>query len=105
MAFSIEVNGKAHLVDVDHASNSALLEPNFLPVMPNTSRNTQRSGVSRCTVHLDGAAIRSCITPIDSVGTSQITTIIVRAARDAHEERRGRSEPGQARIEPTRESI
>jgi isoquinoline 1-oxidoreductase subunit alpha len=28
-----------------------------------------------CTVHLDGVAIRSCITPIDSVGTSEITTI------------------------------
>src|SRR5580692_6617438 len=28
-----------------------------------------------CTVHLDGAAIRSCITAIDSVGKSAITTI------------------------------
>ena len=28
-----------------------------------------------CTVHLDGAATRSCITPVDSIGTSAITTI------------------------------
>ena len=28
-----------------------------------------------CTVHVDGVAVRSCITPIDSVGQSQITTI------------------------------
>ena len=28
-----------------------------------------------CTVHVDGAAIRSCITPIESVGNSAITTI------------------------------
>jgi isoquinoline 1-oxidoreductase subunit alpha len=28
-----------------------------------------------CTVHLDGVAIRSCITPIDSIGASAITTI------------------------------
>jgi isoquinoline 1-oxidoreductase alpha subunit len=28
-----------------------------------------------CTVHLDGVAIRSCITSIDSIGTSQITTV------------------------------
>ena len=28
-----------------------------------------------CTVHVDGAATRSCITPIDSIGTSEITTI------------------------------
>jgi isoquinoline 1-oxidoreductase alpha subunit len=28
-----------------------------------------------CTVHIDGAPTRSCITSIDSVGTSAITTI------------------------------
>jgi isoquinoline 1-oxidoreductase alpha subunit len=28
-----------------------------------------------CTVHLDGQPIRSCITTIDSVGNSEITTI------------------------------
>jgi len=28
-----------------------------------------------CTVHVDGIATRSCVTPIDSVGTSEITTI------------------------------
>jgi len=28
-----------------------------------------------CTVHVDGVATRSCITPIDSVSASEITTI------------------------------
>jgi isoquinoline 1-oxidoreductase alpha subunit len=28
-----------------------------------------------CTVHLDGAATRSCVTTVDSVGTAAITTI------------------------------
>ena len=28
-----------------------------------------------CTVHVDGVATRSCITPIDSIGNSEITTI------------------------------
>jgi len=28
-----------------------------------------------CTVHVDGAPARSCVTPLDSVGTSEITTI------------------------------
>ena len=28
-----------------------------------------------CTVHVDGVATRSCITPIDGIGTSEITTI------------------------------
>jgi isoquinoline 1-oxidoreductase alpha subunit len=28
-----------------------------------------------CTVHIDGTATRSCITPVDSVGKSAVTTI------------------------------
>ena len=28
-----------------------------------------------CTVHVDGAATRSCVTPVDSIGKSEITTI------------------------------
>src|SRR5947208_3381692 len=28
-----------------------------------------------CTVHVDGAPVRSCVTPLDSVGTSEVTTI------------------------------
>src|SRR6201993_4350438 len=28
-----------------------------------------------CTVHIDGTATRSCITPVDSVGASKVTTI------------------------------
>jgi isoquinoline 1-oxidoreductase subunit alpha len=28
-----------------------------------------------CTVHLDGAAVRSCSTPLDSVGSSKVVTI------------------------------
>jgi isoquinoline 1-oxidoreductase subunit alpha len=28
-----------------------------------------------CTAHIDGVATRSCVTPVDSIGESQITTI------------------------------
>ena len=28
-----------------------------------------------CTVHLDGEAVRSCVTPLSAVGTRQVTTI------------------------------
>ena len=36
-----------------------------------------------CTVHVDGVATRSCITPIDSIGTSEITTIEVIGSPEA----------------------
>jgi isoquinoline 1-oxidoreductase alpha subunit len=36
-----------------------------------------------CTVHIDGVATRSCITTIDSIGKSQITTIEVIGATAA----------------------
>jgi isoquinoline 1-oxidoreductase alpha subunit len=36
-----------------------------------------------CTVHVDGAAMRACQTPIDTVGSSRITTIEGVAASDA----------------------
>jgi isoquinoline 1-oxidoreductase alpha subunit len=28
-----------------------------------------------CTVHLDGVATRACVTPVDSIGNAQITTV------------------------------
>jgi aerobic-type carbon monoxide dehydrogenase small subunit (CoxS/CutS family) len=34
-----------------------------------------------CTVHVDGAATRSCITTVDSIGESAITTSVRLAAR------------------------
>jgi isoquinoline 1-oxidoreductase alpha subunit len=36
-----------------------------------------------CTVHLDGVAIRSCVTPVSSVGNRAITTIEAIAATSA----------------------
>src|SRR3974390_163168 len=34
-----------------------------------------KSFCGACTVHLDGTATRSCVTPISSVGSASITTI------------------------------
>lgn len=38
-----------------------------------------------CTVHLDGSAIRSCITAVDSIGDSKVTTIEAIGATPAGE--------------------
>jgi aerobic-type carbon monoxide dehydrogenase small subunit (CoxS/CutS family) len=37
-----------------------------------------------CTVHLDGEAVRSCQTPVSSVGTKKITTIEGLSADNSH---------------------
>ena len=37
-----------------------------------------------CTVHLDGEAVRSCITPLDSVREAQVTTIEGLSADNSH---------------------
>ncbi|HEX6226084.1 MAG TPA: (2Fe-2S)-binding protein [Chryseolinea sp.] len=36
-----------------------------------------------CTVHMDGAAVRSCSTPVSTVGTKKITTIEGLASNDS----------------------
>ena len=74
MAFSIEVNGKAYVVDVDGDTPLLWILRDVLG-MTGTKFGCGMALCGACTVHLDGVAIRSCITPIDSIGTSQITTV------------------------------
>jgi isoquinoline 1-oxidoreductase subunit alpha len=74
MAFSIEVNGKAYVVDVDGDTPLLWVLRDVLG-MTGTKFGCGMALCGACTVHLDGVAIRSCIMPIDSIGTSQITTI------------------------------
>jgi isoquinoline 1-oxidoreductase alpha subunit len=74
MAFSIKVNGKTHNIDVDGDTPLLWVLRDVLG-MTGTKFGCGRALCGACTVHLDGAAIRSCITSIDSIGTSEITTI------------------------------
>ena len=74
MAFSIEVNRKAYVVDVDGDTPLLWVLRDVLG-MTGTKFGCGMALCGACTVHLDGVAIRSCITPIDSIGTSQITTV------------------------------
>jgi isoquinoline 1-oxidoreductase alpha subunit len=74
MAFSLEVNGKAYVVDVDGDTPLLWVLRDVLG-MTGTKFGCGKALCGACTVHLDGVAIRSCVTPIDSISTSQITTI------------------------------
>ena len=74
MAFTIKVNGTAHSVDVDSDTPLLWVLRDVLG-MTGTKFGCGMALCGACTVHIDGVATRSCITSIDSIGTSQITTI------------------------------
>jgi isoquinoline 1-oxidoreductase subunit alpha len=74
MAFTIQVNGNRHTVDVDGDTPLLWVLRDVLG-MTGTKFGCGIALCGACTVHLDGVAVRSCITPVDGVGTSEITTI------------------------------
>ena len=74
MAFSIKVNGKIHSVDVDGDTPLLWVLRDVLG-MTGTKFGCGLALCGACTVHINGAATRSCITPVQSIGKSQITTI------------------------------
>ena len=74
MAFSINVNGTAHSVDVDGDTPLLWVLRDVLG-MTGTKFGCGMALCGACTVHVDGAPARSCITPVDSIRASEITTI------------------------------
>ena len=74
MAFTIKVNGKTHSVDVDGDTPLLWVLRDVLG-MTGTKFGCGAALCGACTVHIDGVATRSCVTTIDSVGGSAITTI------------------------------
>ncbi len=74
MSFTIEVNGNPHRVDVDGDTPLLWVLRDVLG-MTGTKFGCGIAQCGACTVHIDGVATRSCITSIDSLGKSRITTI------------------------------
>src|SRR5262249_57278188 len=74
MAYTIKVNGNTHSVDVDGDTPLLWVLRDVLG-MTGTKFGCGMALCGACTVHIDGAATRSCITQIDSIGESQVTTI------------------------------
>jgi len=74
MAFTIKVNGATQSVDVDGDTPLLWVLRDVLG-MTGTKFGCGMALCGACTVHLDGAAVRSCVTPVESVGDSAITTI------------------------------
>ena len=74
MAFEIKVNGTTHSVDVDSDTPLLWVLRDVLG-MTGTKFGCGMALCGACTVHIDGIPTRSCSTPVDSVGSSAITTI------------------------------
>src|SRR6266481_1311659 len=74
MAYKIKVNGAEHSVDVDGDIPLLWVLRDVLG-MTGTKFGCGMALCGACTVHVDGAPTRSCITTIDGIGTSEITTI------------------------------
>ena len=74
MAFTIKVNGEAHDVDVDDDTPLLWVLRDVLG-MTGTKFGCGMALCGACTVHLDGQPIRSCVTTVDTIGDSEVTTI------------------------------
>jgi isoquinoline 1-oxidoreductase alpha subunit len=74
MAITVKVNGIDRTIDVDGDTPLLWVLRDVLG-MTGTKFGCGMALCGACTVHIDGAATRSCTTTIDSIGKAQITTI------------------------------
>jgi len=74
MRYTLEVNGRKRGVDVEAETPLLWVLRDTLD-LKGTKFGCGAAQCGACTVHLDGHPIRSCQTPVASVGTARITTI------------------------------
>ena len=75
MQIELHVNGKAQVIEVDDPDM-----PLLYALRDDLGLNNPRFGCGlgqcgACTVHVDGRAVRSCVTPVNAVAGRQITTL------------------------------
>jgi len=72
--FNLMVNGEARVVDVDPDTPILYVLRDTLALKgPKFGCGLAQCGA--CTVHVDGAAVRSCVLPIEAVGNKAVTTL------------------------------
>ena len=74
MTYEIKVNGAVRTVDVDGDTPVLWILRDILG-MTGTKFGCGVGLCGACTIHVDGYPTRSCVTAIERVGTSEITTI------------------------------
>ncbi|MBY0511467.1 MAG: (2Fe-2S)-binding protein [Rhodospirillaceae bacterium] len=74
MALTLSVNGVTHTVDVDESTPLLWVLRDVLDLKG--SKYGCGSGLcGACTVHINGVAVRSCVTPVSGVDGGAVTTI------------------------------
>ena len=74
MNLSLKVNGQAHTVDVDSATPLLYVLSDDLALRgPKFGCGLGQCGC--CTVIVKGAAVRSCVTPVQTLNGAEITTL------------------------------
>jgi isoquinoline 1-oxidoreductase subunit alpha len=72
--FQLNINGKNRQVNADPATPMLWILRDHLD-LPGTKYGCGVAACGACTIHLDGAAVRSCQLPVSSVENHAITTI------------------------------
>jgi isoquinoline 1-oxidoreductase alpha subunit len=72
--FKLHINGKEHQADVAADTPLLWVLRDHLGLV-GTKFGCGIAQCGACTIHFDGTAVRSCMLPVSSVGTSKITTI------------------------------
>ena len=73
--FQFKLNGKVQEVDADDGDMPLLWAIREEAGLTGTKYGCGKGLCGACTVHLDGTAVRSCITPVSAVVDRAITTI------------------------------
>jgi nicotinate dehydrogenase subunit A len=73
-AITLKVNGQTHAIDIDPAT------PLLYVLSDDLQLNGPKFGCGLgqcgcCTVIINGQAVRSCVTPVSTVGTKDVTTL------------------------------
>lgn len=74
MAFTLSINGETKTADVDGDTPLLWVLRDTLGLV-GAKFGCGAALCGACTVHLDGAPTRACVTPVESVGKKKVTTI------------------------------
>ncbi|WP_235299400.1 (2Fe-2S)-binding protein [Portibacter marinus] len=72
--FNLNINGEKQQVDVDPTTPMLWVLRDHLD-LPGTKYGCGIAQCGACTIHMDGAAMRSCILPVSAAEGKKITTI------------------------------